>query len=280
MLNIEEHMMILRFYKKGFSIRKINKTLGYSRDTIRKALAYQIPNSCKLPHKQRTSQKASNPDDFKDYILSRIYRTEISSQLLYNEIKHLGYTGSLRTINAFLRTLPKSKKRYNKYNGIRNQEYCAWMHDVLQKNVSCEVLEKELPEQKETIRILYNIIHKAPLKKRNRALAILAYLKQIPRVTIASFLCVQRSRIRNYISLFEKGGIDTLFNFQRKALKKYDQKDYQDAVFRILHTPPSTYNINRTTWRMEDLCKTLKNEGFPICAHYMRHITKKPDIDS
>ncbi len=64
------------------------------------------------------------------------------------------------------------------------------------------------------------------------------------------------------------------FYQNRKEVKKFEQSKYKDAVFKVLHAPPSSYGINRTTWRMEDLYYTLRQEGFPICKPYIRKITK------
>jgi hypothetical protein len=43
----------------------------------------------------------------------------------------------------------------------------------------------------------------------------------------------------------------------------------------LLHTPPSTYAINRTTWRMADLQEVLRRQGLPLCKDVIRTILKE-----
>ncbi len=45
---------------------------------------------------------------------------------------------------------------------------------------------------------------------------------------------------------------------------KSDNDFYKDRVFKLLHEPPSRYNINRTTWRLNDIHTTLLNKGIQI----------------
>jgi transposase len=64
------------------------------------------------------------------------------------------------------------------------------------------------------------------------------------------------------------------YNFGETSVKKFEQPKYTEAVFRTLHAPPSTYGINRTSWRLVDLRRILKQEGLPICRSYISQITK------
>src|SRR5450631_3154108 len=36
------------------------------------------------------------------------------------------------------------------------------------------------------------------------------------------------------------------------------------AVFKMLHEPPAEHGINRTSWTLALLCKTLKENGTPV----------------
>jgi hypothetical protein len=41
-----------------------------------------------------------------------------------------------------------------------------------------------------------------------------------------------------------------------------------------LHEPPSNYGINRTSWKMSDLCRVLREKGRSVCPQVVRRITK------
>jgi DDE superfamily endonuclease len=45
-------------------------------------------------------------------------------------------------------------------------------------------------------------------------------------------------------------------------------------VFSLLHEPPSNYGINRTSWKMADLCGILREKGQPVSAEVVRKITR------
>ncbi len=100
------------------------------------------------------------------------------------------------------------------------------------------------------------------LRYRNRSVTIFAYSNKIPKKSIAEILGIRRRTVRSYIEQFASGGIAKLFDFRRNKTRKYEEKEYKDKVFQILHSPPSLFNFNRTTWRMEDLYQTMVGEGF------------------
>ncbi len=66
--------------------------------------------------------------------------------------------------------------------------------------------------------------------------------------------------LRGYFKKFETNGTEGLFDFSRKEPKKYEELRYKENVFKILHSPPSCYGFNRTTWRMEDLYQIMTQE--------------------
>ena len=57
--------------------------------------------------------------------------------------------------------------------------------------------------------------------------------------------------------------------------KVEDDQVKKQAVFALLHVPPSTHCINRTTWRMTDLQKILREQGEPLGLAKIREIIKK-----
>jgi transposase len=151
----------------------------------------------------------------------------------------------------------------------------VWMHSVLQGKTGCKELKENLLVDKKILEKLRGNVLNKRLKYRNRAMVALAHLKQFPPSAIARFLCIQLHTVCDYISRLESGGIDALLDqHKRKGLNKVEQPKYREAVFKILHAPPSTYGINRTSWRLEDLRLILKQEGFPICRDYISQITK------
>lgn len=278
MLKTAEYQAILLLHKNGNSIRNIRRLFGYSRTTIKKVLKE------KTPHPYRRASKGSILDAYKGYIQKRLEAAMPPTSKLYEEILSLGYKGSIRTLTNFLATLRKVKKGTieeeevlpdNNTNILpRDMDCHIWMHRLLQGTFTYEELEKTLPLDKDVVHTLYDWVLNKRLKYRNRAVVVLAHFHHISQRAIARFLCIQCLSVRTYITRFNSGGIEALFDRDRVEVKKFEQQEYKDAVFKVLHTPPSAHGINRTTWRMEDFHRILEQEGYPICKPYIRQITK------
>ena len=62
--------------------------------------------------------------------------------------------------------------------------------------------------------------------------------------------------------------------YRSQAVKMQDDEAIKQRVFALLHQPPSDHGINRTTWKMADLCETLRKGGSYVCPHVVRAIVK------
>jgi len=124
------------------------------------------------------------------------------------------------------------------------------------------------------VSMLLEYVRTKPLKLRNRALVLLAHRKGIASGQIASFLCITRSTVQRYISDFKGGGIDRVLSLSRKEVKKAADPKYTAPVFTTIHTPPSAFGFNRTTWRMDDLYAVLSKQGVQISRANIRKIIK------
>ena len=94
------------------------------------------------------------------------------------------------------------------------------------------------------------------------------------RQTVCSFLGINKQSYRKYLRTFENGGQDALFARKINTARKFDNEAVKQAVFGLLHEPPSNYGINRTTWIMPDLSRVLRETGRPACPEVIRKITK------
>jgi hypothetical protein len=91
---------------------------------------------------------------------------------------------------------------------------------------------------------------------------------------MCGFLGIDKRSCRKYVRTFENGGQAALFMRQTKSTRKFDDDAIKQAVFGILHEPPSNYGINRTAWIMPDLSRVLRGSGRPVCPEVIRKITK------
>ena len=233
-------------------------------------------------------RKKSKFDPYSDYVLKRMRNSCVKSKQLYSELCLKGYSGILSSLQHRMRLLrkqfdiPQIKKctelttpieSFSSYQIVKSYN---WMLRLLQgkiKNRKLEFFFKTKLGKKEIHKLRDFIINK-PLRYRNRAIIILAYLKGIPPSTIAQFLMLNISVINNGIKSFENDGIDKIFDFSKKDVKKYEEKKYIDIIFSILHSPPISHGINRATWRQQDIHLMMLNRGLPISINGIRKIIK------
>lgn len=153
------------------------------------------------------------------------------------------------------------------------QEAFEWMRAVLQNEVShgalaCKV--GSIPRFESLLERLYD----GRLSDRNRSMAVLANRRGLSGTLVCEFLGIARATFRKYLRAFEEGGYETLFAPQTKSTRKFDSEEVKQTVFGLLHQPPSSYGINRTTWIMADLVRVLTEKGQPACPQVIRKITK------
>jgi transposase len=274
MLTSAQYKKILSLDNQGHSIRNINKLCGHSRNIIRKVLNIKIQTRFKTPF------RPSKLDDYKDCIKEKFDLT-INALQIYDGIVKDGYDGSYSTVRRHLSKLVKEERlALNKCTLTKqkkNENHVGWVLSMLQGKSGLDEIEEHFVKSMDIdgIKKLYNYILKNSLRYRNRSITIFAHMNQIPERTIAEILGVQRNTVRSYVRQFESGGTEELFDFSRKKTIIYEEQEYRDKVFHILHSPPSCFDFNRTTWRMEDLHKTMAEEGFALSKLNIRKIIKK-----
>ena len=97
-----QFVVIHTLHSQGLSIRQISRILGLNRRTVSRRLKEENLK----PYPKRTYP--SKLDDYKDYIRTRINQAHpdrIPSTVILKEIKDMGYTGSLRILQKYTKTI-------------------------------------------------------------------------------------------------------------------------------------------------------------------------------
>lgn len=93
--------------RRGMPIKAIARETGVSRNTVKKSLQTDT-----LPRYQR-GKRASKLDPFKPYIQQRIAHAKpdwTPAAVIYREILAQGYTGKIRTLSNYMRSLKPQAK--------------------------------------------------------------------------------------------------------------------------------------------------------------------------
>jgi transposase len=148
-----------------------------------------------------------------------------------------------------------------------------WMRALLQGEISLDALRREVGDVPDIPNLL-DRLYNGRLSDRNRSMAILGRRRGLCSETVCSFLGINNRTYHKYLRTFENGGQAALFARQTKSNQKFDNGAVKQAIFGLLHEPPSNYGINRTTWIMHDLSRVLRETGRPACPEVIRKITK------
>jgi transposase len=127
MLTLEHFMNIHLLRTEGHSIREISRLTGSSRNTVRKILKQRSPQSAKK--RIRSTRILSS---FEDYLQLRFTEHRLSAVRLNQEIRTMGYRGSVDTVRSFLRGLKVQQGAISSKLTVRyetppgRQAQCDW----------------------------------------------------------------------------------------------------------------------------------------------------------
>jgi transposase len=151
------------------------------------------------------------------------------------------------------------------------QTATAWMMEVLNSDIPLRVAEKEFPS--EATASLVGLVRRGRLRERKKALVVLGCLRGIRTAVIARCLQMSRRTVGRYFSSFANGGLNALLPTKRDKPK--DDPERGHLLFSLLHSPPTTHGINRTSWRMDDLHRIMAESGHRTSKKRIRGLIKK-----
>lgn len=148
-----------------------------------------------------------------------------------------------------------------------------WLHSIAAGTMTADAIALSVGESEDLEELLRIAGCGNPIK-RNRALTILGSQAGFSIRSIAAALKIARGSCAKYVALYREFGPDGLLQRKRSENRKYDNSALKAAVFALFHEPPSNYDINRTTWRMEDFRFVLTKCGHSACPQVLRKIMK------
>ena len=266
--------------KSGATLSNAASIAGMNERTARKYVRLeQLPSECRAVHtwKTRLDPFAEIWHDILPELCAnpRTRATRLLETLVVQRPD--------RFSGAQLRTLERRIARWREEQGNTSNDVplpcrCGpsgqWMASVLQGTKSLSEVALELGDSAD-LPCLCDYATTGTLKKRNKALTILAWQKGIGNAAIAGFLRLSPDTTKRYIALYSADGLTKLFSSTKKLTKKADEAAYVDAVIALLHSPPREHGINRTTWKQDDLHRVLAAKGLCIARQNIRAILRK-----
>lgn len=142
-----------------------------------------------------------------------------------------------------------------------------FIHKLMRGRFTVSEIERNLvrPFEKSEIKKLYAAALTEQPYIRRRAQAVLFRHCGIRFATIVRVLMVGRNTIKRCLRRLDELGVDGLLRpKKRKTPKKEENPVYREQILSLIHTPPSTYGFNRTSWTIELLKTALKTKGYVI----------------
>jgi transposase len=199
---------------------------------------------------QSPSRRSKNPRGKAAKVSSAVQSDPVIS---FPETAASGHLGSA--------SLPLRLSLHPRRPSSSREQVFDWMQSIIQGKMTLEFLKGELTDlTRNELKSLFVAATKGERSVRNKALAVLAYARGINASPICSFLQISNRSLFRYWRDFRKGGTKLLFLRKPRSDKKACIPAVQNAVFAVLHSPPSAYGFNRTTWRLEDLRTALGAE--------------------
>ncbi len=259
-----------RVMKRGESTRSVAATEGISRNTVRKMLRFEQPPGYRrtAANSLKSGARSRSSGPWKDVAgVVRSLPSRETAGFLSSLFRALHSDGSCEAAEQRLRTWGFGAKPVDH----AEQSRLRWMRFMYDIERGCAPVAAGLdPEQCE--RLMRRLLPESA-NQRHKALSILAHASGISARELARHLGASRNGVRSYLRDFEAGGVDTLFNRKQRA-RMTDNAVLRDAVFTLLHEPPSASGINRTTWKMADLQRILAARGHQAGADTIRSIIR------
>jgi transposase len=256
---------MLRLKARGWGLRRIAAKLRCSRNTVRRWLAQGEWR----PHPSRF--RPDKLDGLSDWLRERFHLHAGNTDKVRQELaREKNIIVSLRTVERAVAPLWREL-----VVAIQaRQAAFEWMRAILQKDIDLDVLRHEVGDIPDIATLLQHL-YDGRLSDRNRSMVVLASRRGLSGGLVRSFLGIAKTTHRKCLRMFEDGGCTALFARQSRPTKFSDEVIKQ-AVFGLLHEPPSNYGINRTTWIMSDLTRVLRETVHPACREVICKITKAP----
>ena len=148
-----------------------------------------------------------------------------------------------------------------------------WLHSIAVRKIPRERIVEGIGEC-EDLSTLLKMVQSGNRITRNRALSVLASKRGISARATSRVLGVDPKSCSKYLNTYKEHGADGLMFRRQASNRKFDSEPLRDAIFSLLHEPPSNYDINRTTWKMADFKEILAKKRYPACPDVIRIITK------
>lgn len=254
---------------QGQTVAKVSRTFGVTSKTIyrwrkmyRRLRADQVKRLKELEN-ENSSYKSAVEDGGVEAPFDKSSKNQISKNRVYGE------TEEAVVDNIF--------EVYSENITLREVErqIILLMAVIAQNKLPDNKLKAMIPRRHQALfdSHVAPAIRGASKVHKERGLVITFHMLGICDKLIAEFTTYSRNTVQQFVREYNNGEHERLLCKVKKE-RGYEKKENRDKVFELLHVPPKTYGINRTTWTLDLLHDVLKEEGTIIARDYIQKIIR------
>ena len=187
-----------------------------------------------------------------------------------------GITHRLRGRPSNRRVSDKIKERVITLNRTQYKdiEGLEWLIQAIKEPQTVSWTEKMRLRPQDTTELLSKVAN-GPQRERKKALILLGRMRRISINTLCLIFSTSRATVRRDWRKFNDMGTEGLFRTHPRRVPKAEDETIKAAVFSMIHSPPSEHNINRTSWKFEDICRCLSQQGIHVSKNLISKIIRR-----
>jgi transposase-like protein/transposase len=220
----------------------------------------------------------------KELPVSNLCRREgISSALYYSWLKDFMEAGKARlkgdklwdATQGEVKELQRENARLKELVGEQalKGKRLQWLIQAIKEPQTLSWTEEMKFGRQDTAVLLSRIVNGSH-KDRKKALALLGRLRRIPIFTLCRCLDMSKSSIWANWKKFNELGAEGFFQERPRRIAKAENEEIRAAVFSIIHSPPCQHGINRTSWKLEDVCRCMSQRDIHVSQALVSQIVR------
>ena len=168
----------------------------------------------------------------------------------------------------------KKWERSSESRHSRDSEGLEWIIQVLEGQQSVSWTEEMRLRPQDTTELL-NKVADGPRKESGKALFLLGKMRGMSIKKLCYVFDTSPATVGRAWKRFNAMGAESLSRKHPGPAPKAEDETIKAAVFSVIHSPPSEHNINRTSWKFEDIRTCLSQQGIHVSKNLISKIIKK-----
>ena len=168
----------------------------------------------------------------------------------------------------------KGRRHFSELQNSKDFEGLEWLIQAMKDPQTVSWTEKMRLRPQDTTELLSKVAN-GPQGERKKALILLGRLLGITISTLCLALKTSPATVGRDWKKFNDEGAEGLFRERPRRTPKAEDETIKAAVFSMIHSPPSEHNINRTSWKFEDICQCLSQQGVHVSKNLISKIIRR-----